>query len=86
MNLDILTYPKDLIPEGVEPALWLRYIKGVRAWDESHGKGQRCPSNKDGIRCGCLLPEKQICLIWGRVAEIASAIGGWTAEHVRGLG
>jgi len=83
MDLAVLTYPRELIPEGVDASLWVRYIRGVRAWDDLYGKGQRCPGNLDGIRCGCLIPEKQICLIWVRVAEIASDMGGWTAEHVK---
>ena len=86
MDLSLLTYPAELIPDGVDASLWIRYLKGTRAWDDLCTKGQSCPGNPDGIRCGCLLPENQICLIWGRVAEIAGQIGGWTAEHVGGLG
>ena len=85
MNLDLLTYPKELIPEGVSADLWVRYVKGMQAWDALCTQGQRCPGNPEGIRCLCLLPKNQICLIWGRVAEIASAIGGWTGEKVRGM-
>jgi len=86
MDLDILTYPKDLIPEGVSADLWLRYLKGVRAWDDLYTQGQRCPGNPDGIRCRCQLPKEQICLVWVRIAEIAEQIGGWTATHVGGVG
>ena len=85
MDLSILTYPKDLIPEGVSPSLWVRYLKGVRAWDDLYTLKQRCPGNPNGIRCQCLIPKDKICLIWGKVAEIADQIGGWTAEHVGGL-
>ena len=86
MNLDILTYPKELIPEGVSADLWLRYLKGGRALDDLFTQGCRCPGNPDGIRCLCLLPKDQICLIWVRVAELAEQIGGWTAEKVGGMG
>jgi len=85
MDLSLLTYPAELIPEGVEPALWVRYLKGVRAWDSCYTAKQRCPGNPNGIRCQCLIPKDKICLIWGKVAEIADQIGGWTAEHVGGL-
>jgi len=85
VDLSLLTYPKDLVPEGVDPSLWVRYIRGVRAWDDLYGKGERCPGNPEGIRCGCLIPTEQICLIYVRVAEIAAKIGGWMGEHVGGL-
>ena len=86
MDLALLTYPKELIPEGVSADLWLRYLKGSRAWDELCKQGHRCPGNPDGIRCLCLLPKDKICLIWARVAELAEQVGGWTAEHVEGMG
>jgi len=85
MDLSILTYPKDLIPEGVDASLWVRYLKGAAAFDLLLEKGQRCPGNPNGIRCQCLIPKDKICLIWGKVAEIADQIGGWTAKHVGGL-
>jgi len=85
MDLSILTYPKDLIPEGVDASLWLRYLKGTKALDNLYSQGLRCPGNPDGIRCRCLLPKDKICLIWVRVAELAEQIGGWTGEHVEGL-
>ena len=86
MDLELLTYPEELIPDGVQPSLWLRYLKGSKALDNLYTHGQRCPCNPDGIRCLCLIPKEQICLIWVRVAELAEQIGGWTAEHVEGMG
>ncbi len=86
MDLSILTYPAELIPEDVDASLWVRYLKGTRAWDDLYTLRQRCPGNPNGIRCQCLIPKDKICLIWGKVAEIADQIGGWTGEHVGGLG
>ena len=86
MDLALLTYPKDLIPEGVSADLWLRYLRGTQAYDKLTTQGIRPPCNPDGIRCLCLLPKDQVCLIWVRVAELAEQIGGWTAEHIRGVG
>ncbi len=86
MDLDLLSYPSELIPEGVEPSLWLRYLKGSRAYDNLYSQGQRCPGNPNGARCQCLIPKEKICLVWIRLAEIADQIGGWTAEHVGGMG
>lgn len=85
MDPDVLSYPAHLIPSGVAPQLWLRWLKGTRAFDDLWGQGQRCPKNPAGARCRCSVPGPRYCQIWTRLEELGRQIGGVEAEIVAGM-
>ena len=74
---------KNLTPPGVDPELWQRFLRGTKAFDNLYGAGKRCPSNSDGARCICLIPQKDYCKYFIGVVALAEEIGGATAELVR---
>ena len=86
MDLDLLSYPADLIPPDVQPALWLRWLNGTRFFDSLYSHDQRCPSNPIGPRCRCLIVSAQICKTWAALERIGKEIGGGTARLIEGMG
>ena len=80
MDLAILSSAPGTIPEGTDPALWVRYVRGSRAFDQLYGSGSRCPNNQAGARCRCDIPRDEICRYWHGVEGIAKQIGGVVAE------
>jgi hypothetical protein len=74
-----------MTPPDVNPELWSRYLKGTRAFDNLYGAGKRCPSNPDGARCTCLIPQKDYCRFFVGVVGLAEQIGGGTLEIVQGI-
>ena len=76
MNIDVLTYPPELVPDGVDPEAWIRWLKGTRAFDELWGKGARCPSgNSNGAACTCERPREKLCQIWQRLEDVSLDVG-----------
>ena len=88
MDLELLHYPPHLIPRDVDGHLWLRYLRGSRAFDNLWGEGKRCPNNPQGTRCACLpgVTGGQYCEVWKRLEELADAIGGTARAMVQGMG
>lgn len=83
MDPAILQAPPGSIPAEVDGSLWIRYLKGARAFDQLWGKGNRCPNNKAGTRCLCDIPRDDYCKFYKGVVGLAEQIGGVTAEMVR---
>lgn len=76
MDPAVLSAPPDTIPPDVDAALWLRYVKGAKSFDQIYALGVRCPSNDRGVKCLCLIPTKQYCKYFQAVKKLAEQIGG----------
>jgi hypothetical protein len=85
MDLAVLESPPDTLPPDVDPQLWLRYVKGAKAFDLLYGSGKRCPNNGQGTRCKCDIPKQDYCRYFCGVADLAKQIGGATAEIIGGM-
>ncbi len=79
MDLSLLN---DTIPD---PALMARYTKGTTAFDRLYGLGVRCPSNPEGVRCGCLVATSDYCNYFKAVEKLGLQLGGAISAMIRGM-
>jgi len=84
MDTELLSYPSELLPPGTDPSLWLRYLRGTRAFDVEWGKGSRCLENPHGVRCRCG-GRLGVCPMFRAIEKIAEEIGGEVRKMVRAL-
>ncbi len=68
-----------------DPALMARYIKGATAFDHLWLLGVRCPSNPDGVRCGCLIKANDYCKYFDAVEKLGLQLGGAISAMIRGM-
>jgi len=85
MDTELLSYPSELLPPDTDPGLWLRYLRGTRAFDVEWGQGSRCPENPRGARCRCGSRLVIGCQIFRTIEKIAEEIGGEVRRMVRGI-
>ncbi len=75
----------NLLNDDPDPALMQRYIKGAQSVDKLYGLGIRCPSNPEGVRCGCLIKTNDYCKYFDAVEKLGLQLGGAISAMIRGM-